>query len=100
MAQIPGQSALAAEMASFAESVRVGIEKYAVVRNPDYGTTYAYELDNYGGHGLMDDANIPSLLSIPLIGYKPASDPVYEATRKYVLSTNNPYYMIGSVLNA
>jgi len=100
MAQLPGQSALAATMAAFASTIHDAIETDGVVSNGAYGKTYAYEIDNYGGQNMMDDANIPSLLSIPLIGYKPADNPTYEATRKYVLSTDNPYYMTGSVLNA
>jgi len=44
---------------------------------------------------LMDDANVPSLLSIPYIGYLSNRDPVYVATRHFVLSPRNPYYYQG-----
>lgn len=44
----------------------------------------------------MDDANIPSLLALPLIGYCEADDPMYLATRAFVLSDRNPYYYRGS----
>ena len=43
----------------------------------------------------MDDANSPSLLSIPYLGYKPAEDPIYQNTRRFVLSPDNPYYYVG-----
>lgn len=48
----------------------------------------------------QDDANLPSLLSIPHMGYKPASQHVYDNTRAFVLSPSNPYYAHGPVLNA
>jgi len=39
----------------------------------------------------MDDANVPSLLSIPYLGYK--YDPeVYANTRRFLLSPSNPTY--------
>ena len=45
----------------------------------------------------MDDANVPSLLSLPYLGYCAADDPVYLSTRRFVLSSANPYYYQGRV---
>jgi hypothetical protein len=56
---------------------------------------YAYEVDGYGHVNLMDDANIPSLLSIPYFSYVPANDSVYQNTRRFILSSANPYYYHG-----
>ena len=44
----------------------------------------------------MDDANVPSLLSIPYLGYTSADDPIYQNTRRFVLSHANPYYYQGT----
>ena len=44
---------------------------------------------------MIDDANIPSLLSIPYIGYSKVTDEIYQNTRKFLLSAENPYYFEG-----
>lgn len=87
--------ALEARCESLAAEIRDGIETYGVYDHPKYGRIYAYETDGFGNYNLMDDANSPSLLSIPYIGYKPAEDPIYQNTRRFVLSQDNPYYFVG-----
>lgn len=72
-----------------------GIRDYGIVNHPKYGKIYAYETDGFGNYMLMDDANVPSLLSIPYLGYRPVSDPLYQNTRAFVLSKDNPYYVNG-----
>ena len=54
---------------TFINALSTGIEKYGIVNHPIYGKVYAYEVDGYGSATFMDDANIPSLLSIPDLGY-------------------------------
>ncbi|KAI1141778.1 glycoside hydrolase family 125 protein [Hypoxylon sp. FL0543] len=90
---------LARRMSDFASSVRKGIEAHGKVQHPVLGKIYAYEVDGFGSSNLMDDANVPSLLSAPILDYLDASDETYQNTRKFVLSTWNPYYMHGPVLN-
>lgn len=90
---------LAARAAALAEQIRGGIAAYAVVRHPRFGAVYACETDGLGHRLLMDDANVPSLLSLPWLGCVRADDPVYKNTRRFVLSAENPYYFEGSVLS-
>ncbi len=78
-----------------AAQIEDGIETYGVVDHPKYGKMYAYETDGFGNYNLMDDANSPSLLAIPYLGYRPAGDPVYQNTRRFVLSADNPYFYSG-----
>ncbi len=83
--------------ASLRSEVQNGIQTYGEVLTPNYGYVYAYEVDGFGNAVLMDDANIPSLLSAPYIGYTKATSTVYQNTRRYLLSKDNPYYYTGSV---
>lgn len=77
--------------------IEEGINKFAIIHTEEFGDIYAYEVDGLGNFNLMDDANVPSLLSIPYIGYKDIDDKIYQNTRKFILSKNNPYYYEGSV---
>jgi meiotically up-regulated gene 157 (Mug157) protein len=77
--------------------VQDGIQKYGEVFTPNYGYVYAYEVDGLGHQTLMDDANIPSLLSAPYIGYTRPDSFVYRNTRKFLLSKDDPYYYTGKV---
>lgn len=87
---------LAIRAETLREEIEFGIEHYGTVLHPVYGKIYAYETDGRGNHHLMDDANVPSLLSIPYLGYRPADDPVYQNTRRFILSSDNPYYFAGT----
>ena len=78
-----------------ANEINEGIQKYAVYNHKRCGSIYAYEVDGLGNYNLMDDANLPSLLSIPYLGYTDIDDEKYINTRNFILSTENPYYHIG-----
>ncbi|KAL0934309.1 uncharacterized protein CTRU02_211108 [Colletotrichum truncatum] len=91
---------LAERMRDSAARVQDGIEAYGKTDHPKFGKIYSYEVDGFGSHNVMDDANIPSLLSAPHYGYLSAQDPVYQNTRKFILSTSNPYQMRGPTLTA
>lgn len=77
------------------DQIQRAIERYGLVNLPGFGRIYAYEVDGYGHANLMDDANVPSLLSIPYFGYVNAHDVVYQATRKFILSPRDPYFFQG-----
>ncbi|KAI0968251.1 glycoside hydrolase family 125 protein [Xylaria arbuscula] len=90
---------LAQKMSDFANTVRDGINNYGKVKHATFGEIYAFEIDGFGSSNLMDDANVPSLLSAPILNFLDVSDETYQNTRKFVLSTWNPYYMHGPVIN-
>jgi len=79
-----------------AQEVNEGIKKYGVVQHEKYGSIYAYETDGMGNYVLMDDANSPSLLSMPYLGYCEKDDEIYGNTRRFILSKDNPFYFEGS----
>ena len=79
------------------EGILKGIEVHGITRD-EGGARFWYEVDGSGEALFMDDANVPSLLSLPYLGVIDAEDPLYLATRAAVLSTANPFYYEGSAL--
>lgn len=88
-------SILAEEAAELAAQIDAGIRQYGIVEHDEFGPIFAYEVDGLGSANLMDDANVPSLLSIPYLGYTDADHPIYTNTRRFILSSHNPYYYAG-----
>jgi meiotically up-regulated gene 157 (Mug157) protein len=80
---------------SLANEVEEALHKYAVHTHPKYGKIYAFEVDGFGNQYIMDDANVPSLLGLPYLGAINNSDPIYQNTRKFVWSKDNPYFFEG-----
>ena len=93
-ALLPGEK-LTSRIRSLKEQIQAGLRQYAVTVHPEFGPVYAYETDGLGHYNLMDDANVPSLLSLPYLDCVPADDPVYRNTRRMLLSSANPYYAEG-----
>ncbi|KAI5960820.1 uncharacterized protein KGF55_004390 [Candida pseudojiufengensis] len=80
----------------FINSISNGIEKFGIVNHPKYGKVFAYEVDGYGSAIFMDDANVPSLLALPDLGFTTIDHEIYRNTRKMILSKDgNPYYLKG-----
>jgi meiotically up-regulated gene 157 (Mug157) protein len=80
---------------SLRAEVQNGIQTFGEVFTPNYGYIYAYEVDGLGKSIIMDDANIPSLLSAPYLGYTKTTSLLYKNTRKFLLSGDNPTYFTG-----
>lgn len=88
-------SSLAKQLSDLATEVAQALEKHAIVEHPNHGPIYAFEIDGYGNHLLMDDANVPSLLALPYLGAVDAEDPIYKNTRNFVWSLDNPFFFKG-----
>lgn len=85
-----------AECNRLANEVEDALKTYAVYDHPVFGAIYAFEVDGFGNHMLMDDANAPSLLSLPYLCDVDVNDPIYQNTRRFVWSEYNPYFFSGT----
>lgn len=92
---VNGKAALAQECTDLANEVETALKQYATYNHPKYGTIYAFEVDGFGNHLLMDDANVPSLLALAYLGDVDVNDPIYQNTRRFVWSEDNPYFFRG-----
>ncbi|MFT4022767.1 MAG: glycoside hydrolase family 125 protein [Flavihumibacter sp.] len=81
-----------------AAQVEKALQQHAIATHPQFGKMYAYETNGFNSFNLMDDANIPSLLSLPYLGGTTVADPLYQSTRRFVLSPENPFYFKGKAL--
>lgn len=88
---------IAGDCTQLAKEVYAALKIHATAQHPKFGKVYAFETDGFGNHLFMDDANVPSLLSLPYLGCVSKTDPVYLNTRKMILSNNNPFFFKGKV---
>ena len=87
---------LAENLEKWSKDITHGVWEHGVVHHRKYGDVFAYEVDGFGSSILMDDANYPSLLALPLMGFLSKDDPTYQNTRKMLLEkTGNPYFLTG-----
>ena len=89
------QPDVVARAAKLKKEIDAGIKEFAQVKNAAGETIFAYEVDGLGNYSIQDDSNVPSLMAAPYLGYCAEDDPVYLATRKTLLSKENPYYYEG-----
>lgn len=87
------------ECTSLADEIEEALSKYAVTEHLNFGEIFPYEVDGFGNQLFMEDANIPSLLSLPYLKAISLDDDIYNNTRKFLFSKNNPYYFEGKAGN-
>lgn len=87
---------LESECRSLAYDIDEGIKEHAIIETENHGRIFAYETDGKGKFLLMDDANSPSLLSAPYLGYVKPDNEIYRNTRNFILSPSNPWYFEGT----
>lgn len=97
--QVANQPQDAAEARRLSTEIRTALDQHGLIDGPDGEKIWAYEVDGRGNHVFLDDANVPSLLSLPYLDCVDAADPTYLATRAAVLSRANPYYYSGLFLD-
>ena len=86
---------LADQCTALANEVETALKRHAIYNHPEFGRIYAFEIDGFGNHMLMDDANVPSLLAMAYLGDVAPDDEVYLNTRRFVWSESNPYFFRG-----
>ncbi|EIJ37421.1 glycoside hydrolase family 125 protein [Galbibacter orientalis] len=95
VSEIHGDVDLANQLIALSKEVEMALQKYAIVNHPKHGDIYAFEIDGYGNHLLMDDANVPSLLALPYLDAIDVNDKTYQNTRRFVWSLDNPFFFKG-----
>ncbi|HVT80488.1 MAG TPA: glycoside hydrolase family 125 protein [Phycisphaerae bacterium] len=88
--------ALSTRSLSLASEITTAINTHGIAQARTKEKIYAYEVDGFGSHVLMDDAGPPSLLALPYLGFCTPQEPLYAATRRFILSNANPYYHRGT----
>lgn len=90
-----GETKLASKCNDMASTIEKALKLHAASNHLNYGKVLAFEIDGFGNQLFMDDANIPSLLSLPYLGCINSNDQLYQNTRRFVLSNNNPWFFEG-----
>ncbi len=90
--------ALARTARELADEVEAAVKEHGIMEHPSetHGEIYAYEVDGFGNALFIDDAGLPSLVAVPYLGYGSIDDPVYQRTRAFALSDDNPYFFKGT----
>jgi meiotically up-regulated gene 157 (Mug157) protein len=94
---VGGKTEFAAGCDTLAGQITLALARHGVVTGSAGVPVLAYEIDGFGNALCMDDANIPGLLSLPYLGCRASDDPLYQATRAQLLSSDDPYFFRGRV---
>jgi meiotically up-regulated gene 157 (Mug157) protein len=90
-----GENDLPQQAILLSHEILEAINRYGTITHPENGRMIVYETNGFGSYNLMDDANVPSLLSLSYLKFVFESDIIYQNTRRYVLSENNPFFFKG-----
>lgn len=82
---------LSTKMLSLSTQIRQGIYAHGIIERNNK-QIFAYEVNGFGDYRLYDDANLPSLLSLPYFDFVPRNDTIYQNTRAFLLSVQNKYF--------
>ncbi len=88
---------LAVQAQTLRAHISAGLRDHGLTVSHDGSQIWAYEVDGLGHASVMDDPNGPNLLGAPYFGFCTKDDPTYLATRRVVLSDENPFWYTGSV---
>lgn len=91
-----GDTAAAADAEALAAEVRAALDAHGKMSDGKGGEVWAFEVDGYGNAIFMDDANVPSLSGLPLLGAAAKDDPLYQRTAALAWSPRNPYFFSGT----
>jgi meiotically up-regulated gene 157 (Mug157) protein len=91
-----GDTAAATDAEALATEVEAALRQYGMMPDGQGGEVWAYEVDGYGNAVFMDDANVPSLSGLPLLGAADRTDPLFRRTAALAWSDRNPYFFSGT----
>lgn len=90
-----GDTAAAQDALALANEVQAALDAHGKMPDGKGGQVWAFEVDGYGNAIFMDDANVPSLSGLPLLGAADKRDPLYVRTAALAWSERNPYFFKG-----
>jgi meiotically up-regulated gene 157 (Mug157) protein len=91
-----GDAAAAQDCLALATEVQAALDAHGKMADGNGGEVWAFEVDGFGNAIFMDDANVPSLSGLTLIGAADRADPLFRRTAALAWSNRNPYYFEGT----